>query len=134
MKRAPQLVLVSLLIGFLAQSYSSWTSAQQPRVWAPTASNPSGFPEKAPTGWDQKQWDGIRAFCNGIVTKARAGKALTPHEIDQSGICTHISVGLFDLQTPPPGSDYSEETPKPISTPTPPPESQNSNAARHPHQ
>src|SRR5260370_18224966 len=127
MKRARQLVLVSLLIGFLALSFSSWTSAQQPKVWAPTASNPSGFPEKAPPGSDQHWWDRTRALCNRVVEKARAHKPLTPHEFSESEICKNISVDLFDLQTPPPGSYLYPETPKPSSSSTPTrfPESRN---------
>jgi hypothetical protein len=127
MKRARQLVLVSLLMGFSALSYSSWTFAQKPYVWAPTTSNPSGFPEKAPPGSDQHWWDRTRALCNGVVEKARANKPLTPHEFSESEICKHISVNLFDLQTPPPGSYLYPENPKPSSssTPTQLPESRN---------
>src|SRR5579864_8640084 len=119
MKRAPQLVRVSLLMGFLALSYSSWTSAQQPKAWAPTASNPSGFPEKAPSGWDQHRWDRTRALCNRVVEKAKAHTPLTPHEFAESDICMSLSVGLFNPQTPAPSADFSAETPDPRPSSTP---------------
>jgi hypothetical protein len=123
--KRPRLVCLLLNLSMLALGSSIY--AQQPRVWAPTASNPSGFPEKAPQGWDQKRWDGIRASCNRFVKKARAHEDLTPHEFAESAICMHLSVDLFDAQTPAPGAYLYPETPKPdpSATPTATPGSKN---------
>jgi len=121
--KRPRLVCLLLILSVLALLSSIY--AQQPRVWAPTASNPSGFPEKAPQGWDQKDWDRIRNSCNRIVEKARAHKPLSPHEFEDSAICNGVSVDLFSHQTPAPGAYFSEATPKPepSDAPTTTPES-----------